>query len=421
MVGKKLFALLRAIVLAGLCAAVQANATSAGVGIEPDYPQKTLQEAPLQLAQNDIALPPIDMLRGPVVEEVPAMPSTAAMRAIRIALLLPLRSPSLGAAAEAVRAGFVAAHERQPAGIVVNIVGTDGSAQQALSAYADAAANSDIVVGPLARSEVTAVAQSGMVRTPTIALGQPEAGVGQNMALPPKMMVVGLSAEDEARQLARLISTDQALRDALVISTNVSWQRRAADAFTAEWRSLGLTSNTVELKVVDGYLTPDSLLALRERVQQAPPQLMFLALDATLTAQLRLAIGTDIPMYGTSQLNPLTLADWQIAQGFPDMDGMRFLDIPWQLETDHPAVMSYPPMSLGADQRRSADLERLYALGIDAYRIALELAGNRTHFELDGVTGKLRVQFSESGARFERMAQPALYFEGRVIPLNGAW
>ena len=40
----------------------------------------------------------------------------------------------------------------------------------------------------------------------------------------------------------------------------------------------------------------------------------------------------------------------------------------------------------------SADLERLYALGIDACRIAQEMARGRTGFDLDGVTGKLTVQ-----------------------------
>ncbi len=413
MMGKKLYALLLAIVLGGLCAAAQANATSAASAARVD--------APLQLAQNDIALPPSGMLDDPIVEAVPAMPSTTAMRAARVTLLLPLLSPALNTAAEAVRAGFVAAYERQQDGVVIDIIGTDGSTQQALSAYLQAAGNSDIVVGPLTRSEVTAVALSGTVRTPTIALGQPEPAGAAEIPLPQKMMAIGLSAEDEARQVARFISNNKMLDNALVISTDVAWQRRAAEAFTAQWRALGLASQLVELKVSDGYVTPDSLLALRDRLHEDPPQLMFVALDAVLTGQLRLAVGTDIPMYGTSQLNPLTLADWQLSDGLPDMEGTRLLDIPWQLHPDHPAVMSYPPLPVGVDQRRSADLERLYALGIDAYRIARELTVSSTHFELDGVTGKLRVDFGLNGAHFERMEQPALYFEGKVIPSNGLW
>jgi len=36
------------------------------------------------------------------------------------------------------------------------------------------------------------------------------------------------------------------------------------------------------------------------------------------------------------------------------------------LQADHAAVMIYPRQVIAADQKRSADMERLYALGIDA-------------------------------------------------------
>jgi outer membrane PBP1 activator LpoA protein len=55
------------------------------------------------------------------------------------------------------------------------------------------------------------------------------------------------------------------------------------------------------------------------------------------------------------------------------------------LQPDHPAVMVYsrnPP--LGSD-----DLERLRALGIDAFRVAQELYAGKRAVDLDGVTGHL--------------------------------
>jgi outer membrane PBP1 activator LpoA protein len=204
-----------------------------------------------------------------------------------------------------------------------------------------------------------------------------------------------------------------------VVTTDVAWQRRTANAFAAEWRALGMTSQTMTLQIVDGFLNPDGLLAVRTRMQQDPPGFLFLALDAALASQLRLAIGTDVPMYGTSQLNPLTLEDWQLSGGLSDMEGMRFLDIPWQLQPDHAAVMTYPRADAGG-QHRGAVLARLYALGIDAYRIARELGAGRTYFELDGVTGRLRVQFG-SVTRFEREQQPAFYQEGKVAPVTDSW
>jgi outer membrane PBP1 activator LpoA protein len=42
-------------------------------------------------------------------------------------------------------------------------------------------------------------------------------------------------------------------------------------------------------------------------------------------------------------------------------------------------------------QREAGDQERLYALGIDAYRIAEDLLAGKQQIELDGVTGRLQL------------------------------
>ncbi|MFD2270432.1 hypothetical protein ACFS07_02920 [Undibacterium arcticum] len=121
-------------------------------------------------------------------------------------------------------------------------------------------------------------------------------------------------------------------------------------------------------------------------------------------------------MYGTSQLNPYALPDWDTAERLPQLEQVHLLDLPWQLQADHSAVMAYPRTTLPADQRRSVDLERLYALGIDAYRVAREIAARHAHFEIDGVTGKLRVDFGAGATRFERIEQTAIYQDGAVVP-----
>ena len=68
------------------------------------------------------------------------------------------------------------------------------------------------------------------------------------------------------------------------------------------------------------------------------------------------------------------------------MNGIRFIDMPWLHHTDR-AALGFAV----SDKPLSPDLERLYALGIDAYRVAHELMLGRASFDLDGVTGKLRV------------------------------
>ena len=72
---------------------------------------------------------------------------------------------------------------------------------------------------------------------------------------------------------------------------------------------------------------------------------------------------------------------------------------------------------------RDADMERLYALGIDAFRIAHEIARNAQRkqsadFKLDGVTGRLKVRFGDGPALFERRALPAVYKNGVPAPVQ---
>ena len=52
-----------------------------------------------------------------------------------------------------------------------------------------------------------------------------------------------------------------------------------------------------------------------------------------------------------------------------ELNRVRFVDMPWLLQADHPAVMIYPRAQFGD----AIDFERLYALGIDAFRLGLEL------------------------------------------------
>ncbi|MDB5762183.1 MAG: hypothetical protein JWQ21_1178 [Herminiimonas sp.] len=416
--------LLLASVLGGLCAPAQANTTAAGIprGFSPATGAAERigpSNAPIRSAQNDITVSPEtagDPASVPVAPSLPQQPAP-----VRIALLLPLRSDALGSAADAVRAGFLAANEREKDGsLTINVIETGDAPQDILSVYGAALSGNDIVVGPLSRSGVTAIAQSGTVTKPTIALTQADIQEDAEIALPQTMLVMGLSVEEEARQVADWASAGKIGGKALIISTDAAWQRRAAKAFGTQWQHHGRELESVELGASSGYLSASGLAQLKNRIQEEKPALLFAALDAEQARQTRLVIGNDVAFYGTSQLNPLALADWVAADRVPQMNGVRLVDMPWQLQADHPAVMIYPPLFVNADQKRSADLERLYALGIDAYRVAKEIALKRTHFEIDGVTGRLTVDFGKSMARFGRLEVHAIYRSGAVVPLSGA-
>lgn len=325
---------------------------------------------------------------------------------LRIGLLLPLRSETLGQAAAFVRDGFMAAYQRESDGVVVSVIDSGDGGPDALASYAREQEQQDVMVGPLTRAAVSALAGSALVRKPTIALNHPEAA----HALPPAMLVIGLSLEDEARQVAAWAATEHAdTDDALILHAGAPWQRRSAAAFASQWRDMGLAADTLELSALDSGLSEAELAQLRAHLRAAPAALLFAALDARQARQLRTALGRDVPLYGTSSLNPGA----GYAEPDPALDGVRLLDLPWQVQPDHPAVMIYP-QPIGTEQRQlTADMERLYALGIDAFRVAREV-GLRpgAPFRIDGVTGRLTVSFGKDAARFERIEQTAVYRDG---------
>lgn len=335
---------------------------------------------------------------------------------IKIALLLPLESATFSAAAESVRAGFVAAHEWEPDGIEISILDVPAGPRPAVATYDAAAEHHDIIVGPLARADVAAVAQSGKVSKPTLALATPEASAEVEIRLPPKMLAIGLSVEEEARQLARWAKASRKSGKALVIASQIAWQRRAAQAFATQWQQLDQEAQHIEIATSSGYLSAHGLLQAKKRLQDEKPALIFVALDAWQTRQLQQSLGRGPALYGTSQLNPLPAADWRTAEPWLEMNAVRLVDIPWLLQPDHPAVMVYPRPVRAPDQQTNPDLERLYALGIDAYRLAREIAAQRSEFELDGVTGNLSVRLGQADARFQRRWQPAQYQDGIVVP-----
>jgi outer membrane PBP1 activator LpoA protein len=383
-----------------LCAPIESNTSP------PPAPRARVEPPP----RIEPVQPETMRVEPPQVETMPVETPGAAStgrRATRIGLMLPMRSETLGAPADALRAGFMAAYERDQDGFTVNLIETGDNPQETLDAYAAAVEQNDIVVGPLARPAVSALAASNLVTKPTIALNHPETR-SPDTALPARMLVIGLSIEDEARQVANWAADEHPGGSAIIISGSSAWQRRIAASFSARWKQLGHEAQTVVLADSNGYLSEAALGQLRSQVDAAQPALLFAALDASQAGQVRGAVGTGLPCYGTSSVNPGT------ENVMMELDGLRLLDLPWEVQPAHQAVMVYPRWNTGG---RALDIDRLYALGIDAFRVAREITLHPgAAFELDGVTGRLSGSFGNGPARFERV-QPAAVYQGGTFTL----
>jgi outer membrane PBP1 activator LpoA protein len=317
-----------------------------------------------------------------------------------IALLMPATSSALGKAAEAVKSGFSAAAKLDgEASLPVRVYELADHPDSAVLEYRRAVANgARLVVGPLTRDGVTALSSSGRVTVPTVALNVPDG----NYPLPPNLFVLSLHVEAEAAQVARLAIDEGRLR-AVTVAADTPLLRRIHQAFVEAYTRLGG-------RVVGQYAyTADlaALATLRKTLRPDAPDMAFLALDFAQARLVRPYMGA-LTLYATSQVHPghgPPLAGFELA-------GIRFLDMPWLLQPDHPAVMIYPrPAS-----RETLDLERLYALGIDAYRAGMAVMKGDANVALDGVTGQLRLGPDQ---RFARGLMGAHFSGGKLLIFAG--
>lgn len=328
-----------------------------------------------------------------------AAPAAATPAAPSVALILPLAAADFAQPAEAVHAGCRAAFSvaGDPAALLV--YRTDAGTEQLVTAYEAALARGvSVVVGPLTRSGVTTIATAGGGRVTTIALNAPEPGV----PLPPGFHTFGMSVENEAKLAARA-AISEGFRKALVVQTAGALSRRVSQAFAAEWIALGGRINDVQ----DIGGSSSELGALRERVVKLEPDMVFLSAEGELARRIRPYLLPQLAVFSVSLINDGRQDD----PGNVDLNGVRFFDMPWLLQHDHTAVMIYPrPAAM------SADLQRFYALGIDACRIAGALVSGRRTLTLDGVTG--RISLRRDGGPVDREPVAAVFRDGAAAALE---
>lgn len=353
-----------------------------------------------------------------------------------IALLLPFDGP-YKQASEAIREGFLAAwyaagDDFQP---VIRIYNAGGL--NILDTYRQAVADgADFVVGPLEKSAIRTLEQSGAIKVDTLALNRLESvggsEYGTGTAGGPQLYQFALAPEDEVRQL-----TDQArangYRRALVITPDNDWGSRLSAAFTGDWREDGgtvLDSITYNPDTQD-FITPvkrllniDSsdariaqlrhvlsrnIIGTRRRRQDAD----FIYMAAAplngrqIVPQFRFFRVEDLPIYSTSQV----YAGHPEPQLDADMNGVEFTDIPWVLR--QPAQRPPIQVSLENDwSSQTSPYRRLYAFGVDAFRLITRL-GHMTvehDYSYAGQTGDLS---AGTDGRIHRQLRRARFVDGR--------
>ena len=319
-----------------------------------------------------------------------------------IAALLPLQSTAFGRFADAVRRGLEAAMaadgERQDR-LPVIVYPTGDDPEETIDTYDRALrAGARFVIGPLHRSAVQALAISNAVTVPTLALSIPDADV----TLPDRLYAFGVHLESEARQVARVARAQGRRRAAIIVGDN-ALSRRIAQAFADEFSRGGRL-------IVDQHgfsVEKARVKKIRDSLAAGKADAVFFAIDGARVRQIRPHLGRSLPGYATSLVHT---AEGAVVGQF-DLAGITFVDMPWMVAGDHPAVMAYPrPTGVFATYEQ----ERFYAIGIDAWRLSQMLLDS-TYSGLgilDGVTGQLvpgtsrqfqreplAAQFTQAGVR----------------------
>ena len=348
------------------------------------------------LARTTVVKPLTDV--APVPDPRRNVPAQA--KRPHIALILPTSSATLGRLAEAVRQGFAAGAEaagREAPQVVVTAIENEATALLD-ACRASQAAGALLVIGGLTRDGATSLAVSDCPRQPTLALNEMQGGVTP----PDTLYSVTLSLEHEARQVA-LLAVAEGWHSAVVITSPSPLAKRVQEAFEKEWsRAAGQIAGRLTFSG-----TAEDAPLVRDRLATVRADMVFMALDQPEARAVRPYVSGMLPVYATSMsINPRAETIVNV-----DLQGVRYVEMPWFVQPDHPAVMIYPqprtPMSV--------DQERLYAFGIDAFRLALQMLRPDRRWPLDGVTGKITL---EPGNLFARTMTPAEVDGGHVIPLR---
>lgn len=350
------------------------------------------------LARTTVVKPLGEAPPAPGTKEGTAPPAKPAAPARpHIALILPTSSPTLGRLAEAVRQGFMTAAEVQGKDTLpvhVTAIDNEGSALLEACKFSQST-GAKLVVAGLTRDGAQSLAASDCPRQLVLALNEIRGEA------PVSMYTASLNLEHEARQAA-LQAINDGLRMAIVIGTNSPLSRRVAEAFEREWgRAAG------ENRKLTYSGKPEEAESIRERIASTRGDMVFFALDSDEARAVRPFVSGMLPVYATSlSVNPRAEQIVNL-----DLQGVRYVEMPWFVLPDHPAVMVYsaPKTPLSVDQ------ERLYALGIDAFRVGQLLLKGEEKTPLDGVTGKITL---EGTHHFARALAPAEVDGGRVIPLK---
>ena len=338
-------------------------------------------------------------------EQLALLANIATSRPEHLVLALPLEGP-LASAGKAIRDGFLAAYysdssaDRSKTDIRI----VDTSKESFRELYQQLAeTEADLIVGPLEKDGLAELTALNTLPTPVLGLNYLPA----ESRLPNGLYQFGLSAEDEARQVADKLAAD-GIHQVLVLIPRGEWGDRVEAALRTRAESLDLRALAIERFFPEDNLrqvTADLLgittsrnraIAVERTIglnvefeprRRQDAQGIVLVATPTIARQFKplfaFYYGGDLPVYAPSI----------IYGGEPDpgkdrdINNVMFTDIPWVLTEQNP-LRNEAHQYLSGTQ---GQLGRLFALGADAWQLSkrLPLLQQVAGASIAGQTGEL--------------------------------
>jgi outer membrane PBP1 activator LpoA protein len=276
-----------------------------------------------------------------------------------VALLLPTSAEGrLGEAVDAIEAGYAAALARDPKFDRKPTTEDTGSDAAAAFEKLAKAAQPPLIIGPLQKPDVNAVAEARSKTSPAmLALNEAD----QSQA---GMYQFALAPEDEAKTVAKIIdglkaSAGGKVRTAIAYPSADEWAERIRTAFVAALDA----EPAAQVSYVPGQLGD-----LGAKVGEA--DVVFMVARPDNAAAVYSALGGSsaaVPVIATSHATD-SKAD------AADKEGLFYVDVPWLVNQD----MAREFIARSPDKPKSdytkGELGRLYAMGIDAYYLGAMIA-----------------------------------------------
>ncbi|MBR4940344.1 MAG: penicillin-binding protein activator [Burkholderiaceae bacterium] len=373
-----------------------------------------------------------------------------AQNSLTIALLLPSSDSAFAQVAQAMSNGVIAANStsKTPARILL-LPRKQG--QTALSHLQDAAlSGASVAIGPITRDEVDQVAQLDFLPLPVVSLNLPY----NDVVAPELLMSYSLSQEEEARDIVKIgigalpeIDSKGETPKVAIFETKAPLETRIGNIFAEELEKAQVPFERIVLtpellaqqKLYEEQIDPnDDMPELEElpdpvedpygyqrirlknkrlmqeyKAQQAfkePPfYAAFLAMDARTAALVRPRLPRLTRVWGTSLLNPGDPTQSTAASLTYDMQHVGIVEAPLVLHNNKEDFLERFSMEMPTTLLE----RRLFAFGVDAYRLADHWAHWSPTIQFAGMTGHL--SFDHNGSPVvERHAQPAEILSNKI-------